>query len=373
VTQTIRKRTMRESLHLLAPAASVRLIGFVAAATLVAFPLAVRAAPYTNGDVFASLPMNSYSTCPSGHGSIAEFTPAGTPVQSRPTSGSCPTGSVFDTGGNLYVAGAANPPTGQTVVDKYDNNFTSVGVFGSGYNQNPESILWDQSGHAYVGQADGTRRLLKFDTSGAALASYAPAVESRGTDWIELDADQCTIFYTSEGTHVKRFNVCTNTQLPDFNVVALPGAAAFEVRQRPGGDVLVADSTTVVRLNSAGTQVQSYASPSNNDHTLFALTLDPNGTSFWTADLVTGRVLEFDVATGAVQHNWTTGTQGVGGLTVRGEITVGGPPASVPDTSQVALLLGVGGFVIAGRVCLVRRRRARSRGSFQPTSLTGEA
>jgi len=58
-----------------------------------------------------------------------------------------------------------------------------------------------------VGDADGEHLLLRYAPDGTFIRSFAPAVEHHGTDWIDMAADQKTVFYTSEGTHVKRFNV----------------------------------------------------------------------------------------------------------------------------------------------------------------------
>ena len=172
------------------------------------------------------------------------------------------------------------------------------------------------------------------------LNTFSPAVETRGTDWIELAADNCTLFYTSEGTLIKRFNVCTNTQLADFNVAPLPGAAAYEHRillpfQFGAGGLLVADSNAVLRLDSSGNQVQTYTLPSTTF--IFALNLDPNGTSFWTADLTRGQVFKVDIQSGTILKNWSaTGAANfhdVAGLSVKGQLTATLPP---PDCSMAA-------------------------------------
>ena len=57
-------------------------------------------------------------------------------------------------------------------------------------------------------------------------------------DWIDLSADKCTLLYTSEGTLIRRFNVCTNTQLTDF--ATLPAGACYALRIRANGEVMVA-------------------------------------------------------------------------------------------------------------------------------------
>jgi hypothetical protein len=257
---------------------------------------------------------------------VQEFTPAGALAQTlNDTNTSLGTGgSAFDAAGNFYVTDFHN----QTV-SKFDTTGTFVGHFGSGYNTDPESILFDKIGNAYVGQADGSHQILKFDSTGNPLASYSPATENRGTDWIDLASDQCTMHYTSEGHAVKSFNVCANTQNPDF-ATGLPGLYAFAHRILSDGGELVADTDRVVRLDSSGNVVQTYLLGDPNQ--LFALNLDPNGTSFWTAELnAPGQVFKVNIATGAIEEQWTGNAGGVAGLSVLGEITQGGPtPTPTP-------------------------------------------
>src|SRR5205807_8704860 len=134
--------------------------------------------------------------------------------------------------------------------------------FGSGYTGHPESCVVDASSNVYIGQPDGTTSVLKFDQNGAPLATYTPAVEGRGTDWITLARDQCTLLYTSEGSHIKRFNVCTNTQLADLaNLTTSP---CYAVRVRPNGEVLVACTTALFRLDSSGAVLQTYLASTLN-------------------------------------------------------------------------------------------------------------
>jgi hypothetical protein len=258
------------------------------------------------------------------NGLVGEFTPTGAFVQNLDTTKG-PTiitsGSAFDSAGNFYVADFnAND------VSEFDPTGTLIGSFGSGYNSDDESIVFDAAGNVYVGQADGSHLLLKFSPTGTPITSFAPAIEERGTDWNDLEADQCTMLYTSEGVLVKSFNVCTNSQNPDF-ASGLPGSNAFALRilpdsvgSIPKGSVLVADTSEVTILDPTGVQIRHDLTGAGAT-VLFALSLDPDGTSYWTGDTITGNVYRVDIATGTLLTTWSSGNTGVGGLSVKGQIT----------------------------------------------------
>ena len=138
--------------------------------------------------------------------------------------------------------------------------------------------MFDGSGNAYVGQADGEGTVLKFDPAGNLLETYSPEREDRGTDWIALASDECTLYYTSEGQSIKRYNVCTSTQLPDFATSL--GSNCFALRIRGNNEVMVACTPELLRLSSTGAILQHY--PAANYPglaSLFAANLDPDGTS----------------------------------------------------------------------------------------------
>jgi hypothetical protein len=263
------------------------------------------------GDVFAGV----------GYGVIRHYDKNGNFIENLaiPSGSTYNTGMAFDSSGNLYATDFWG-----SKVAKFNNAGSFLSFFGSGYNYDPESIAIDASGRVYVGQADGTADILKFDSSGNLLASYNVATESRGSDWIDLASDQCTMYYTSEGKKIKRFNVCTNTQLSDF-ATGLPGSAAFALRILSNGGVLVADTNATLRLDATGNIVQTYPRPSGETSTLFALNLDPDGTSFWTGGYSSGKVYKFDVSTGNLLSTINTTSQGtisaLGGIAVFGEIT----------------------------------------------------
>ncbi len=285
--------------------------------------------PYNKGDVFAAV----------GNGFIKHFSSTGTLLDTLDTTtGSLENaGMAFDLTGNLYATQfEAN------VVSKFDNAGNLSGPFGSGFAGNhPESIVRDAAGHFYVGQADGTHQVLKFDASGGSLGSFSPATEMRGTDWIDLAADQCTLFYTSEGKLIKRFNVCTNTQLADFATLpiggsAATGTAAYALRIRPNQEVMVAASQQVFRLDSTGAIIKTYPKPAGETSILFALNLDQDETSFWTAGFATGNVYKIDIATGTVLQTFNAGiiSHGLGGLAVYGEIVAAQPFMTLVPTTD---------------------------------------
>lgn len=214
------------------------------------------------------------------------------------------TGMAFDSSGNLY---ATNFLAG--TVSKFNPQGKLIGTFGSGYSGHTESIAFNSAGDVFVGSVDGDNKVREFSPNGTLIAAFAPQVEDRGTDWIALGPDQQTLYYTSEGTSVKRFDLATNTQLPDF-ADNLPGDHAFAIALLPGGGMLVADTQSILRLDSAGRIVQQYQV--SGISSWYGLALDPSGESFWAAatnaneqdfhsqPILGANVYHFDLATGKV-------------------------------------------------------------------------
>ena len=304
-------------------------------ATLCPLIYQAHAAAFTLGDVFAS-----------SDGLIREYTPTGTLVQTlnttHPGEGD---GLAFDSSGNLYATAGFSANT----VVKFDNTGTLMNpTFGSGYNSHPESIVIDKTnGVLYVGQPDGTHQVLKFDLNGnpGTPSSFSPAIQDRGTDWVDLESNLHIIRYTSEGNSVLRYDLATNTQLPNF-ANGLLGPNAYAHRILADGGELVADSNRIVRLDSSGNLVKTYTIPGTS--LLFAMNLDPDGTSFWTADFFNHNIFELNIATGAIENTFTDGgDRFLGGLAVFGEITQGGGVGGVPLPPSV-LLFGSGLLGLVG-------------------------
>jgi cysteine-rich repeat protein len=190
-----------------------------------------------------------------------------------------------------------------------------------------ESIVFDAAGNFYVGHAYVDKSIRKYNASGTFLESYSAAIEFRGTDWIDLATDQCTLFYTSYGRLVKRFDVCTNTQLTDF--ATLPGNGyGFAFRLLPPGDgtggLLVADYDNIKRLNGTGNVVQTYDSP--GEDYWFSLNLDPDGTSFWSGDAITTNFYRFEIDSGNILGGpFPSGGPSFFGICLLGEVAVVSP------------------------------------------------
>src|SRR5689334_23048323 len=238
--------------------------------------------PFLNGDVFAGV----------GAGLINHHLPTGTLVDTlNTTSGSLEqTGMCFDVAGNLYAT-----DFNAHVMTKFNNLGELVAhPYAGPFGNHPESCVYDAAGNMYTGEVDNPfpqpKRLRKFTADGSPITTWTPAVEIRGIDWIDLAADQCTMFYTSEGNNVKRFDVCTGQQLPDFNTQFLTGEHCYALRIRDNGEVLVTCAQYVYRLRPDGSIMQTYTPPEPPSSFVFAMNLDPDGHTFWTGGYFTGNI-----------------------------------------------------------------------------------
>jgi sugar lactone lactonase YvrE len=310
--------TLRKKLSIAAPVAV--LIGL-------ATGNAAQASTFQTGDVFAAV----------SNGQVQHYDSTPTLLETlNTTQGGFTTGMAFDQAGNLYVT---NFSAGS--VSKFDNNGNLLGIWGNATGlATPESIVFNQAGDAYVGTLGGG--IVKFDQNGNVLQNLSGAGR---VDWLDLAADQKTIFYTQEGRQILRYDVSTDTQLSDF--AALPGAGeAFALRLLSDGGLLVADGDNVKRLDSTGAVVQTYDVAGEDNW--FALNLDPDGKSFWSGDFGTANFYKFDIATGNQLTSKNTGTGGntLFGLAVFGEITQGGGGGgkTVPEPSSVLGVLALGVF-----------------------------
>lgn len=271
------------------------------------------ATTYQVGDVFVAISDGLVQWCdPSG--AVQMTLDTGSP-------GTYTTGMAFDSADNLYVT---NFDAGD--VKKFDNAGNLIGVFGSGYSGSPESIVFNTAGHAYVGAVDGDNDIREFDAAGNPVAQFDVAIEDRGSDWIDLAADQRTMLYTSEGTAIHAYDVVADTQLPDFAGPGTLYGPAFALRILPDGSVLVADTIDIRQVAPGGTILNTWSVTGETD--FFALNLDPDGEHFWSASFSSANVYKFRLDTpGTDTHvfsfNTGTGYSTVFGLAIFGEPTAG--------------------------------------------------
>ncbi len=222
---------------------------------------------------------------------------------------------AFDAGGTLYVTNFGDI-NGGSVIKVNNAGQVSSAIHKTEFRA-PELAVTDGFSRLYVGQAGsgagnfGPNSIHKLDLAGNEITEFTVAEDQRGADWIDLASDKCTIRYTSEGTRVKRFNVCTGTQLSDF---ASGLHEAYALRITPDGGAIVADTDRIVRLNAAGQVVQIYDAP--GEDLWFALDLDVDGTSFWAGTLTTANAYKFNITTGAILNSFHAGDGEIGGVAV---------------------------------------------------------
>lgn len=263
-------------------------------------------------------------------------------------------GMCFDPAGNLYVT-----DFDAGTMSKFDSHGKLVAYpWGGPFNKEPESCVADAAGNIYVGEVHGRALLRKFNAAGRLLATYKPAREDQGVDWIDLAADQCTLYYTSEGSSIKRFDVCHNRQLPDF-VNALAGPC-YAVSLRPNGEVFVACSA-IYRLNGNGHILHIYTTQSVGEKNIFAtVNPDPDGTSFWAGGFQSGKIYRIDIATGRKLASFKVPLyQLLGGVAVAGEIagalsgTPRGTPRPADSQSPTLTIRSASRASAAGRILML--------------------
>ena len=179
--------------------------GMIAAALLL---LAIGATPplhaqvqWNVGDVFVAVGGGQYKVYSSAgalRATIADGTGSGATA-----------GCAFDSAYRLYTTNFTNTDIVRFSIDKAHG---IVQTIPGGFSQS-ESVAFDGRGNFYVGYAGGG--LEKYNHDGVFQASFSPTVENRGVDWIDVASDGQTIFYTSEGRKIFKFDAASSASSPN--------------------------------------------------------------------------------------------------------------------------------------------------------------
>ena len=157
----------------------------------------------------------------------------------------------------------------------------------------------------------------KFDSNGNLIQKFDADIENveQGIHWIELGADQCTLFYTTANDHIKRFDVCTNKQLTDFaDLFSDPfydrrfgHQPILVIQLLPNGEMLITQNAFVHHLDATGKIKATYDITGSSNW--ISLALDPDKQSFWagaTGNGTKGNVYKFDIDSGRVLRFFNT-------------------------------------------------------------------
>src|SRR5207253_10604686 len=146
-------------------------------------------------------------------------------------------------------------------------------------------------------------------------------------------SDDCTLYYTSSGPHIMRYDVCSGKQLPNLNSTPIgtilsglrfAGAPPFD-----GHDLIVAGENTIYHVDTAGHVLGSYDAVGGQCWYSVAPDKGTPGFpdfTFLGGDYCGGDVYEFNFSSGSVVNRFSTGE----GTHVKGVIVVPGVPGVTP-------------------------------------------
>lgn len=300
---------------------SVVLAAAVGVAFVPALPAAAAepAAAYGLGDVFLSI---------AGRQVINEFTPAGAAKRRLDEHPSYYSDLAFDAAGDLLASDSEDQ------IVEFDPQGHFMRVFADttadGLPGEPASITVDAAGHVFVGARSpdintvAANVIREYDSAGNLVDHFTVQAAYPEVPFIDMSADQCTIHYTAD-RGVLAYNVCTRSQESPVST----SVGGYAVREIPGtgGHMLLAAEDRVLLLDASGAVVRTYQPPYCGCE---QLSLDPDGTSFWTAESRQNRVYRIRSSDGRVlkKFNFHSPTSGSGdhvlwGLAVFGQRTAG--------------------------------------------------
>lgn len=198
------------------------------------------------------------------------------------------------------------------------------------------SVTLDAAGNVYVGTDYGTNQILKYTSTGTFVTAYTVPAGAQGPNWIDLAADQQTMFYTSKDGIVRVFrldgqplaaslfaagvqHLADEDLDPDnaglFGQIVVAdnsgnplGSPLERVRVLPPGDgsggLLVNYSMIAQRIDLAGAIVQEYPSIGTMQP-LWNFEIAPDGKSVW---LVTAANADWSEPTQVARWHMPTNT-----------------------------------------------------------------
>ncbi|MGC4100155.1 T9SS type A sorting domain-containing protein [Ferruginibacter sp.] len=205
--------------------------------------------------------------------------------------------------GQLWVTNSNLTPGSPNGIRIINTDGTVAGTIDiSAYQGTPTSITFDSKGNAYVGDL-WSPVIVKINPAGTAITDHFTISSDGfvyGPEWVEMDCNDSIIYYTNLKERVKRYNVATRQQLPNYAEVPNTPNWLFGMRLLPDSGMVVASADNkLFRLNKAGAIVRSYA-PANLCG-FFGIAATPDGKSFWAGGLAGyGPMYKFDIASGMV-------------------------------------------------------------------------
>jgi hypothetical protein len=341
---------------------SVALAPILATSTLLAVTqLPASADPWVNGDVVVAVSNGQYRSYTSTGTLEHTIQAGGMDFLHNGTTAGFTTGCGFNPAGfpvatqNLYTTLWSENKI-RIVNDTTHTLGALVDTTVSGTaNGHPESIVFNTAGDYFVGLTTGDNglstgpNLLKFSKTNVLVGTWTLPVGARGVDAIDLAPNGDDIYYTSEDNVIRKWTIATTglpgtgsgstfATLPAENSVArrLYGLRLLQGGNPFGGGngtgfLMVADTTNIKVLNSAGSVINTYGTGvlprPDFGNGWFSVSIDAGGSQFVAGDFYSGQVVKFN-ATGGVVTNFQADPDAfrVNGVCVRGELTVGVVP-----------------------------------------------
>ena len=283
----------------------------LAAVVLALAPAAAVAYDWQNGDVFVGLSSGQYNV----------YDNAGTLHETiNQTASGFAADCAFDRAGVLFTTAFSRDtlvrflsPAPHTILPPDISTPTQ-----------PESVSFARDGTFWVGHQANPNSLAHFNGDGSPIATFTPSAPA---SLLDLSADQRTMFYTDRSLGaapvIHRFDVRSGTNLPDFADLGSGTRTIADFKLLPPGDgsggAIVADTTTIKRVNGSGQVVKTYDAPGAD--TWFGIALDPDGKSFWAQTTGPGAVFRFNIASGAADRGPLPSAASAFGICVRGTRT----------------------------------------------------